>query len=246
MSSRPIQTLWAHHHPPGGRYPLGVVPVPAPIEGRAFFPGGYGLLGVAPGQPLPAMPVGGVMILGHDFHSEAGYLESFAAGGERETMPTWKNLLPLLREVPISLERCFFTNLYMGLRQGTETTGVFPGASDAAFVQHCQQFFLEQIKLQRPSLIVTLGMYVPPLLAAVAFDLTDWGTGRSITIKHLDRVGPIRRNVHFAGLPEFAPTVIALLHPSLRFGSLRHRHYRDRTGASAELLLLQDGMAAAK
>ena len=97
MSSHPIQTLWAHHHPPGGRYPLGVVPVPAPIEGRAFFPGGYGLLGVAPGQPLPAMPVGGVMILGHDFHSEAGYLESFAAGGERETMPTWKNLLPLLR-----------------------------------------------------------------------------------------------------------------------------------------------------
>ena len=53
--------------------PTNVVPVPAPIQGTAFFPGGFGLWREDVSRPLPAWPLGGVMILGHDFHSEYAY-----------------------------------------------------------------------------------------------------------------------------------------------------------------------------
>ena len=54
-------------------YPKGVVPVPERLPGTAFFPGAAGLWAFDPDAPLPPMPVGGVMVLGHDFYSEAGY-----------------------------------------------------------------------------------------------------------------------------------------------------------------------------
>ncbi len=87
LSMHPIQSLCSRHHPPHG-YPAGVTAVREPISGLAFFPGGYGLWGTGPDRPLPPLPVGGVMVLGHDFHSETGYEESLRLGGERRIMPT--------------------------------------------------------------------------------------------------------------------------------------------------------------
>lgn len=55
-----------------------------------------------------------------------------------------------------------------GLRAGTATTGVFPGANDAKFVSHCQAFFLEQLRVQRPALVLTLGVHVPPVIGVLA------------------------------------------------------------------------------
>lgn len=236
----PSQALWTRHHPPAG-YPAGVLPVPEPIPGRAFFPGGYGLWGATQGRPLPDFPVGGVMVLGHDFHSEAGYAESRRLGGERETMPTWSNLRKLLCAAELSWERCFFTNLYMGLRAGTATTGRFPGAGDAAFVAHCQAFFLEQLRTQRPSLVLTLGVHVPPVIGVLSPELEPWAAGRGL--RHLDAVGPVRSGVTFRGMGDFRTTIVALVHPSMRHASLRHRRFGGATGADAELAMLRKGMA---
>jgi hypothetical protein len=58
------------------------------------------------------------MILGHDFHSEAGYEASFKNGAEPVTQPTWRKLLEALKEADVPLEECFFINFYMGLRKG--------------------------------------------------------------------------------------------------------------------------------
>ena len=71
--------LWQHHSPPNG-YPAGVVAVPQPIPGTAFFPGGYGLWRPDASEPLPPFPKRGVMVLGHDFDSQSGYRESLARG----------------------------------------------------------------------------------------------------------------------------------------------------------------------
>jgi hypothetical protein len=238
----PAEALWTCHHPPAG-YPAGVLPVPEPISGLAFFPGGYGLWGTGRDRPLPAFPVGGVMVLGHDFHSEAGYAESRRRGGERLTLPTWSNLLKLFEAAGIAPERCFFTNLYMGLRSGAATTGVFPGARDPTFVAHCQAFLLEQLRTQQPGLVLTLGVHVPPIIGALSPELAPWAAGRGL--KHLDAVGPVQQNVTFPGVQAYRTTAVALLHPSLRHASLRHRRYGGHTGADAELAMLRDGLAAA-
>lgn len=179
------------------------------------------------------------MVLGHDFHSETGYHESRRAGSERLTLPTWSNLLRLLAAARIPLARCFFTNFYMGLRAGSATTGTFPGATDPGFVAHCTNFLCEQLLAQRPALVLTLGIHVPPLIGTLSPELASWTTRKGF--KHLDACGPVRTGVTFTGLDGFSSTVVALIHPSLRHASLRHRRYEGTKGAEAELRMLQVG-----
>jgi uracil-DNA glycosylase len=181
------------------------------------------------------------MVLGHDFHSETGYAESRRLGGERLTLPTWSNLLKLFHAAGVPPERCFFTNLYMGLRAGSATTGMFPGASDPAFVAHCQTFLLQQLSLQLPALILTLGVHVLWAIGSLSPELAPWAEGRGL--KHLDTVGPLRSGVTFPGLGDFRTTAVALIHPSLRHANLRHRRYDGAVGAAAELALLRNGLS---
>lgn len=236
MAENEVMGLWRRHAP--GKYPLGVVAVPDAIRGTSFFPGGYGLWDAKDGQTLPEFPFRGVMVLGHDFHSEAGYEKSLAMGRESETQPTWRNLVDVLTRAGIPLDQCFFTNFYMGLRAGTATTGRFPGADDEAFVRHCQAFFIDQLRTQRPRLVITLGMHVPVAIAPLSPDLNDWGAGGGI--RHLDTVGPVRSRVRFTGLADFVTTVVALIHPSQRHASLEHRRYREAIEDEAEIAMLRD------
>lgn len=155
------------------------------------------------------------------------------------SQPTWRNLIKVFDEVPIVPRTCFFTNVYVGLRAGKDTTGPSPGSSDPAFVKHCEAFLLRQLELMRPSVIITLGINVPPFLGRLTTGLADWGTGMGL--KNLDDgVGPVRKEVEFAGDPPFKSTVVALSHPSLRHANLRHRHYRKQTEHAAEIMMLRD------
>ena len=178
------------------------------------------------------------MVVGQDFHSEEGYWASVERGGESETQPTWRVLVRVLKAARIPFEQCFFTNYYMGLRVGKGTTGVFPGAKNPEFRSHCERFLLDQIRTQRPRLILTLGTQTPPGIASLSRDLADWGAGRGF--KHLDKVGPVRRDVRFPGAPDIVATVVALTHPCFRHASIRYRRYRDSMGNKAEMAMLGD------
>ncbi len=90
-----------------------VRPIPGRIQGMAFFPGGSGLDLRDPA--VAEFPVGGVMILGHNFDSEAGFQASFQRGHEVVTKGTWGALLELLLQADIPSKQCFFTNAFMGL-----------------------------------------------------------------------------------------------------------------------------------
>ena len=239
--THPIEELWSRHAPARG-YPAGVVRVPRPIPGIAFFPGGFGLWRPDVAAPLPPVPFGGTMVLGHDFHSEVGYRASLERGCESPTQPTWRVLLKLFQGVGIDPIECFFTNVYMGLRAGKATTGPFPGAGDPEFVAHCLEFLREQLAAQRPSLVITLGVNVPPLLARLSDDLSGWA--ENVGIKPLDSGGPVRTGVRFGGIPSFGTTVVALLHPSMRHASIRLRRYRGLAGDDAEVAMLRDALEA--
>lgn len=237
----PAKLLWAEHAPATG-YPPGVLAVPEPILGTAFFPGGYGLWNPTGNQELPPFPVGGIMVLGHDFHSKGGYLASFARGAESSTQPTWRNLIRLLFEVRLEPSNCFFTNAFMGLRAGDATTGRFPGASAPEFVAHCRRFLARQLQVQQPSLVLTLGIHVPRILSPLSPQLVSWASGRGL--KHLDAAGPLCEGVTFPDVPGLRTVALALTHPSLRAASVRHRQYRGQTGAPAEILMLNDALSA--
>lgn len=239
MSEHPCRQLWLEHHPPQG-YPAGVLAVPAPIRGTSFFPGGWGLWNPEGSTNLPPFPKGKVMILGQDFHSETGYKASVLRGAESMLQPTWRNLLALLRAAGIGPETCFFTNVFMGLRAGSATTGVFPGATDSHFVAHCRSFLARQLEMQRPNLVVTLGMHAPAILSPLSLELSSWAAAKAI--RQLDAAGPVQKNVTFGLVPGFRTTAVALIHPSLRHASLRHRRYGDSSGQEAELRMLLDAV----
>lgn len=234
-AQHPAQQLWAEHAYPGDQ-PLGVLPVPEAIQGTAFFPGGYGLFVSSPRGELPSFPFGGVMVLGHDFHSEVEYRRSRERNGESYSQPTWRNILKLFAQAAIPTDECFFTNFFMGLRQGTITTGVFPGSKSKPYVEHCRRFLLRQLEVQRPRLLLTLGVHTPHLVAPMSPELAPWRIRQGL--KHLDASGPVQRKVSFAGLPGYRTTVVALTHPSLRHASVRHRRFDGATGAEAELKML--------
>ena len=211
--------------------------MPHRLPGTAFFPGGMGLW-QAGDSPSP-MPLGGVMVLGHDFYSEAGYRRFLESRGESTRGPTWRNLLELLHRVGVGPERCFFTNAYMGLRAGSQNTGRFPGARDGGFVERCRVFLGEQIRAQSPRLILTLGSHVPAVLAPLSEDLAPWL--KAASLKALDEAAyPLVPDARFPrGL---RVTVAALVHPSIRWASVLRRRYAGLEGDAAEMALLKDAV----
>ena len=237
----PAQRLWDSHHVVAP-YPAGVVPVPEPIAGTAFFPGGFGLWRPEQGSELPPFPHGGLMVLGHDFHSEAGYAQSRARGAEAMTQPTWRSLLRLMERAGLEPAECFFTNTYMGLRAGEKTTGVFPGGSAADFVDRCLCFLAEQIAVQRPRAILTLGRFVPPLLARLSPDLVQWRP--ATTLLAIDEAGPLKHNVSFDTVGGFSCAVAALTHPSLRHLAIARRRFERLEGDAAEVSMIVKARSA--
>ena len=231
----PAVQLWREHHCVAP-YPAGCEPVPGAIPGTAFFPGGYGLWRLKSAGPLPPWPHRGVMVLGHDFHSVAGYQTSVARGRESPTQPTWRVLLAVLREASIEPAACFFTNVYMGLRSGSATTGRFPGSADTGFVSRCQTFLLRQLAAQEPTAILTLGLPAMRFLAAVLPALSAWHRAR--TFAELDELGPVQQLAATPGVGTLR--IGALVHPSFRHAVVRTRRYRGLRGHLAELQLIRD------
>ena len=222
-------------------YPDGVVPVPERLPGTAFFPGGMGLWRPDLESGPPPMPIGGIMVLGHDFYSETGFRRFVASSGESTRGPTWRNLLAMLERVGVGPERCFFTNAYMGLRAGSQNTGRFPGARDPGFVERCRAFLEEQIRAQNPRLILTLGSHVPAVLAPLSEDLAPWL--RASSLKALDEAGcPLIPAARFLSVPGRKVTVAALVHPSIRWASVLRRRYAGLAGDAAETSILEDAL----
>lgn len=208
-------------------YPEGVLPIPEFIPGTAFFPGGDGVWKEE--GPVP-FPVDGVMVVGHNFDSVKGYKDSHKKGKENLNGSTWGRTRLLLSRSGIDPKGCFFTNFYMGLIDGDKAMGPFPGRTDKEFVRRCQQFFLLQVALLQPRLIIVYGLQVPPLLAPLSPQLEKWKNLKSVA--DLDRVGVVG-HVQFGSGHTYA-TVVGLIHPSMAASNLRFRENFDQLQGHVE------------
>jgi uracil-DNA glycosylase len=228
---------------PPDLYPSGVVPVPNPtIAGTGFYPGAAGLYLEERDPAGVDFPFGGVMVLGHNFDSEAGFDASVRRGREKLTGGTWGTLSRLLRDAAIPCEQCFFTNAFMGLCRGDDSLD-YRGRRHAAFRSACRSFLREQIGVQRPCLILTLGLHVPPIMAELSPDLSAW-IGPALHLSDIDAV-PLVRSAGFAmadGSTHRA-TVVPIAHPSLpNRGRRRLRGYS--TGGLGEIEAVMAGWRA--
>ncbi len=223
------------------RYPPGVTRTRDLVPGAEFFPGGCGSWTAERGKSWPALPVGGVLVLGHNLDSVETYEGNVANGGPRPG-PTWRNLAALLEEAGISKSDCFLTNFFMGC--GPNQTGAFPGARDPEFVAACAAFLRTTIRAMRPKLLLVLGRSTWRHLGAVAPELAVWGGVP--TFAELDRADRAVVPLAMDDVPPFA--AVTVIHPSGAHmgGNRRKRSYGGLTGLEAEALSLRHALAHAR
>ncbi len=221
-----VQALWDEMSQTVPPYPKGVVPVPKPIKGTAFFPGGLGLCFEESSAVGPEHTA--VMVVGQDFNTAATYEHAFERETEIDSSQTWWNIRSVFRKLALPIDQCFFTNFYMGLREGGSEIGPFPGRNDRNFVQRCARFFERELEVMRPRLIVTLGTV--PLVAI----------GKEVFKRSMPRILSECVDVyHDLPAAHGSVALVALTHPSLYFANVGRRRFRGLKGLDAERAMVQ-------
>ena len=137
----------------------------------------------------------------------------------------------------------------MGLSEGGDNTGPFPGARDGGFVEKCRELLRFQLQLQQPRLVLVLGIEVPSRVAAIAPALEPWASCHSL--RHIDEGGlaivEIRRGrwrglaIHGLGScpPSYGPSNVRVPKP-------RRPNGEELKGKEAEKELLRLAWDSAK
>lgn len=213
-------------------YPDTMKMVQGEIPGIAFFPGGKGTY-----KNDNTLFDKDFMILGQDFQCEQYFNDTLKAGKEDIIgNPTWRNILPFIEAVNIKPDQCFFTNAIPGIRKGNTGTGKSPAFKDKDFLEQCRMLFQFQLKMQRPKIILALGLSVAEFLSKTANELSCWGN-----IKNFSEVDKEKKQVISATFDNnIKSEVVLLTHPSYRPVNVRRRSYNGFIGNRAEVELVKD------
>ncbi|HWZ02391.1 MAG TPA: uracil-DNA glycosylase family protein [Mucilaginibacter sp.] len=212
-------------------YPNTMSLVKGEIKGRAFFPGGKGTF-----DNEEIVSDKEIMILGQDFDCEDNFKVSRDNGKEDiKKNPTWRNLLCLLEEVNISSINCFFTNAILGVRIGNKGTGKSPAFRDLNFIKDCQDFFLQQIQLQKPKAIFVLGKFTAKFLSNMSKDLNCWNQIKNFETLDKNK-NQVKTKVLFKNGIE--TNLVLLTHPSFRPSNVSRREYNGKSGHEAEINMI--------
>jgi hypothetical protein len=222
--------------------PAGVSHPPYQSTGIDFFPGGTGMC--VQGAPFP---VGGVMILGHNYGSDLDFSRNVAnpetswRGSMWATCRATWNALTHWRIDPAT---CFFTNFYPGYvtTRGKDgkpfNMGAHPHVRNVPFVRACREFFVRQVQAQRPCAVLVLGNHVPPLLAPLDSRLRPWAPWT--TYAKMDAAGAsMVRGLNVGG---HVLNIALVTHPSMSNSHLRR--YGDLQGAAAEDAIVRTTLEA--
>ncbi|MEO5798536.1 MAG: hypothetical protein ABIS00_03745 [Gemmatimonadales bacterium] len=132
----------------------------------------------------------------------------------------------------------------MGLRSGKETTGTFAGSKSPEFVERCRRFFLHQLEVQRPSLVLALGGHVPLFLAPLSAQLSEWAELDNFAARDKADIS-LMADVQFGASDRHRCVVASLIHPSFRPRNVGARRWKQYTGAEAELEMVRHAMILA-
>jgi hypothetical protein len=214
-------------------YPDGMYPIQGGISVPAFYPGGKGTY-----DNSGKISDKKIMILGQDFGSRNQYLKLKERGRENiKKNKTWGPLLSFLDELQLEYTNCFFTNAILGVREGNMSVGRSLAFKDPKFISICQDFFLYQLEIQKPTTILVLGKEVAKFLGPLSEELKLWKS--MISFKLIDQNGKqCIRNVVFKN--NISANLALLTHPSYRKLNAHWRYYMNFEGFEAELKMVKD------
>jgi hypothetical protein len=213
-------------------YPLIFKEVNCGISGVGFFPGARGLWRDGD-ECLSDKPV---MVLGHDFGAEKDYDLSVKRGEENLKALTWKNLCRMLSDFKVETNECFFTNAIMGVRTEGSAVGKSPAFKYPEYLNDCKDFLIRQIDIQRPKVIVILGLHLLGFISDLSSELSK--VSKIKTYKKLDENNLSGfSNISFYNLNGFKTNVIFITHPTYWHLNAENRRYDGLIGAKAEAAL---------
>jgi len=212
-----------------------VKPVNEMMDVTAFFPGGKGLWLEENSKIVPD-----ILVLGHDFSTVTAYNKMLVSGENEINSPTWRGMRNLFKDSSVDLNRCFFSNVYMGLRDVVSMIGVFPGSKDKEFRKRNQDFLSIQILTMKPKVIITLGIPASINLSFLSEQLKeDWSKGKALSSPN----NGLKRNVW---IDDHEYVCVALEHTSMRNPNVKRRSYVNErgnyVGNEAEIEMLKDAL----
>jgi len=166
-----------------------------------FFPLGSGILTEKCETNSANIAEGGVMILGNDFGTKS-YLEN-GCENKRESSnnPTIRNLAKL----GLDKENTFFTNFYLGIRDDvtypktTNTKRIKP--IEKEYASFCFDFFLTQLRLVNPKIIICLGHAVR-IAISENFEKEHHWKPKTVSLKKIYADGSYYFNMNIDGSGE--------------------------------------------
>jgi uracil-DNA glycosylase len=189
-------------------YPAGVRRICGDEPGNLFFPGGSGILNTERGMISSKK----FMIAGYQFDTRLNYLKAHGLKKNRlKTSTAWANLLLLLVKGGIDPEHCFFTNAMLGALYEGEESNRSSAFARKVFREYCRSLFRMELEIQKPQVIVVLGLKAARSLSTLHPKLEGWKTLENYTIADQDN---LIENVPLTG--SFASTFVLLTHPAGR------------------------------
>lgn len=107
-----------------------------------------------------------IMVLGNDFGTEKYINEKCPNNKEIKTNPTIRNLL----ELEMNEKTTFYTNLFLGLRNGDKMVGLKKLHKE--YINFCIDFFKIQLEFIKPKVVLCLGNEVKKALLEYSKDFT--------------------------------------------------------------------------
>lgn len=202
-------------------YPPDTTDVKKRTEKTAFFPVGNGTYNQSESDSEID-----ILVLGQDFGTDE-YTRSITDGNSEDaTGPTWSNMIALFNHAGITPGRCFFSNVFMGLRTTDKMTGIYPGYKDNKHKNQNLEFLRFQIATIKPRAIITLGKVPAEMLAQCTSPELDLWNGDHLV-----------RDVKLS--PELSCVCVSLVHPSMRKSNIGKRTYGELQGNEAEIEMLK-------
>lgn len=214
------------------RYPQGIERISGNMPGNIFFPGGPGIYNHEDGKISNRK----IMVVGPMFDINLNFNKLHGARDQKiRISPGFSNLLLLLIKGGIDPLDCFFTNVIPGVRK----PGVQKRKSSAFwkryFMDYCRMLFRMELEIQRPKLMLVLGIKTAGFLSSFHPKLIEWSNLR--TIKQADeQYYSVMENVPFT--LNSSTTLVLLVHPVGRHANIGPRHFGKYRGDNAEVRML--------
>jgi hypothetical protein len=234
-------------------YPPDIEPLYGDSTETLFFPAGPGMYY----QEEGSLSNKAVMIACDQYSPQLNVLKLHGVRQDSfRTTPGWNELLNTLMEGGIDPLECFFTNYRLGERKSSGTECRMPDTrcrisqplshttlSSTYFRDHCRDIFRFTLEIQRPRLILVLGLRAASLVSRIHPMLAAWQnikTYRNVDNAYLS----IIRDVPLVS--NQVTTLVLLVHPVGRKTHINTRKNGNSTGETAENSLLRTVVASCK